>query len=215
MKQCLILCFCLIYLPTAFGQAVKIRVNGNEKEIILEKLENGVRKRQAIKNLKAINNDLQNFINANDNNVMPNVKINFSDKKLKLPSKKVMPKEVKEADLKINPELLKKITLLSKQLGDKNFKTRKAATKELKAIGSDIARKQKKSPSENIIVIRMNKLLKHEDPEVKERAKDIINTIVPKKVLHGNRRKRVANDPFNGAIIHEIEEIRGVPDFGR
>ena len=85
-----------------------------------------------------------------------------------------------KSETKVDPKLLKKITELSKQLGHKSYKVRKSATKELKTIGKTIAAKQQQSPEKNIIVLRMRKLINHKDPEIKERAKEIINEIIPK-----------------------------------
>ncbi len=71
---------------------------------------------------------------------------------------------------------------LAAQLGDEDFRTRRAATKGLIRIGKGDGKDKKKDAStKELVLTTMVPLLKHKDPEVAQRARQIQLAVAPPK----------------------------------
>ena len=94
-------------------------------------------------------------------------------------------------------QLDNQIAMLTRQLGDKSFKMRKKATKDLIKLGKTETEKKKLTEAQKkdidhkhkAVMKAMKKALTIDDPEVKERARKIIAAISPIKEAprHNNR----------------------------
>ncbi len=85
------------------------------------------------------------------------------------------------ADEPTRKDLVKRIKVLGTKLGDASFKVRRNATRDLLAIAR-VTSKDKKVDAEarQLVLHEMKVLLKHKDPEIAQRAKQIIVTLTPK-----------------------------------
>ena len=78
-----------------------------------------------------------------------------------------------------------KITKLASALGAEDFKVRQSATIALLELGRK-KEVDKKQPLKAIITKEMVRLAKHDDPEIRIRARQVLNTLDPAK-LHPNQ----------------------------
>lgn len=83
----------------------------------------------------------------------------------------------------------KEVQAIKAKLGAEDYKTRREATKKLIEIGttkrvieskSETGKPRTTTPYRELVTTEMEALLKHDDPEVSERAKTIIKAITPK-----------------------------------
>jgi hypothetical protein len=93
--------------------------------------------------------------------------------------------------------LAKQVVVLTNQLGSPNFKLREAATVQLIALGRGNGKcKATDLTTRQLVSASMTKCAKHEDPEVRERARRILLALTPPKKVVRPPRPGVELDGF-------------------